>query len=505
MEEHRENLSKRAFLNALTGVIDFGAKTLVGFIINPIMVTKLGTVSYGAWQVIGQLNSYMATADIRAATSLKYLLARNRTVSSDYELKKTVSKALYANIIFIPVYSVLGTVIIWFSPVVAGVEKDLFGIIRMASSLMVISFIVTQFFFLFESTLHGMNLAYKRIGVRAFITILGGFATAGVLYTGYGIIGLAAVSIGVSLLTGLTFWWIVKKTIPWFAFVKVEIAEILQFVKLSGWFMLLKFADLANQSIDMILLGYFAGPKYVSVYAITKYTTTAASGIAKTVSNAASIGIGKFVGENNREKIATARQQLLSIQWLVLTVLGAIICAFNESFIFLWTHQELYSGQLETLLIVCIALLVVLYQVDSSIINFSLNIKKKIAVSFISSAVTVLLGWVLIPKIQITGLLIAIFAGSLFNVIMFAKMVGQTFRIKNVLRRLLLSKASVWGLTLLVISSYIGNFVYTHDWLDLVSYIFIFGAILAFFIWFIVMNGDERATIIQKTCSLRRK
>lgn len=505
MEERKENLSKRAILNALTGIIDFGAKMLVGFILNPIMVAKLGTVFYGAWQVIGQLNSYMATADIRAATSLKYLLARNRTVSSDHELRKAVSKALYANAIFIPLYSLLGVAIIWFSPIVAGVGEALYSTVRIATSLVVISFITTQFFFLFESTLHGMNLAYKRIGIRAIITILGGVAMVSVLYTGYGIVGLAAVQIGISVLTGFTFWWIVKRSIPWFAFVKVGFGEIWEFVRLSGWFMLLKFADLTNQSIDMILLGYFAGPKQVSIYAITKYTTNAASGIARTVSNAVSIGIGKFVGEKNAVKVVRARQQLLAIQWYILIILGAVICLFNESFIRLWTEEALYGGPFETLLIVSISLLIVLYQIDSAIINFTLNIRRKVAISFGSSVIMVLMAWALVPDLKITGLLIAIFVGNLFNVVMFAKIVAKTFDMRKALTSIFFSKIAGIGVLLLGISSYLSVFIYASNWLILSLYILTYGAILALFIWFFIISKDERVLIIQKIGSLKQK
>ena len=376
-----ENLRRRAFLNSITSLIDYVAKMGVGFFLNPFMVTMLGPIYFGAWQVISQLNSYMATADLRAATSLKFILSRDRSTKKDIELKEAVSAALYSNLVFVPLYLIAGVFITWFAPILAGVELSYYYVVRVATSLLVFSFIATQFFFLFESTLHGMNLSYKRIGIRALITLLGGAATAIVLFFGYGIIGMAFVQIIIAIATGLSFLWIVKTNIPWFGFVKVKTRQVVDFIKLSGWYMLQKFADLLSQSIDMILLGYLAGPTYVGAYAITKYLMIAASGLIRTVSNASAIGIAKFIGERNYEKLLEARSQLIFIQWLLITIAGSIVCLFNKSFVNLWTENNLFSGQIETLLIVLIASVTVLYQIDSSIISSTLNVKRKIIVT----------------------------------------------------------------------------------------------------------------------------
>ena len=249
-----------------------------------------------------------------------------------------------------------------------------------------------------------MNLSYKRIGIRAIIVILGGILTAVVLYLGFGIIGMAAIQIFIATTIGLSFWWIVKKNIPWFEFVKVKKSNVVSFIRLSGWYMLLKFSDLFSQSIDMILLGFLAGPKYVAAYAISKYMMMATSGIVRTVSNSTSIGISKFIGEKNFEKLIDARSQIVSIQWVLIIVGGSLVCLYNKSFVSIWTEDDLFSGQLETFFIVMISLVMVLYQVDSGIINSSLNIKRKILLTLLSATISVILSFILIPYFQTFGI-----------------------------------------------------------------------------------------------------
>lgn len=499
-----ENLRRSAFLNSLTGMIDYISKIGVGFFLNPIMVAVLGPVYYGAWQVISQLNSYMATADIRAATSLKFILSRDRSVSNELELKKSVSSALYANLIFIPFYLIIGLVIIWFAPILAGVDKQYFNNVRIASSLLVLSFIITQFFFLFESTLHGMNLSYKRIGIRAIIVILGGILTAVVLYLGFGIIGMAAIQIFIATTIGLSFWWIVKKNIPWFEFVKVKKSNVVSFIRLSGWYMLLKFSDLFSQSIDMILLGFLAGPKYVAAYAISKYMMMATSGIVRTVSNSTSIGISKFIGEKNFEKLIDARSQIVSIQWVLIIVGGSLVCLYNKSFVSIWTEDDLFSGQLETFFIVMISLVMVLYQVDSGIINSSLNIKRKILLTLLSATISVILSFILIPYFQTLGMLISIFIGILFLAFSNTFLVMRFTSNKSVFKNLYFSRLSLVGFIIILLSSYLSLLINVETWLLLFIYTAVTSIILILLTWFIGMNNYQRVLILNTLKKIKK-
>lgn len=499
-----ENLRKRALLNAITGGLDYGTKLLVGFFLNPIMVSVLGSILFGAWQVIGQLNSYMATADIRAATSLKFILSRDRSINTDSELRKTVSSALYANAVFIPLYLVVGCLISWFSPVVAGVTLDYYLTVRIATAFLVVSFITTQFFFLFESTLHGMNLAYKRIGIRAIITILGGGLTAGVLYKGYGIVGMAVVQIVISTATGLSFWWIIKRNIPWFGFTKVAAKDVLSFIKLSGWFMLMKFADLISQSIDMILLGYLAGPKHVASYAITKYSMNAVAGLVRTMSTSASVGINKFIGERKFDVLLEARKQLFTIQWVLIAVGGTLICAFNQSFIMLWTKGDLFSGQAETFLIVLIACTTVLYQTDGAIISATLDVRRKILYTLFAAAVTIFLSVILVPYLVTLGLLIAILAGCVVTLVCNGVLVRHITSGTGIFRSLVFSRTACVGLFLISISNIFPRYLDINNWSQLGLFIIVAGAFFGTTMWGLGMNNVERQVVLNSIMKTRK-
>ena len=49
------SLSKRASLNMVAAVLDYAARIVVGLLLNPLLVTRLGDVTYGVYQVLGRL------------------------------------------------------------------------------------------------------------------------------------------------------------------------------------------------------------------------------------------------------------------------------------------------------------------------------------------------------------------------------------------------------------------------------------------------------------------
>lgn len=499
----QENLRRNAFLNSITGVIDYSSKLTVNFFLNPFIISVLGSMFFGVWQIISQLNGYMATADIRAATSLKFILSRDRSVKNDFELKKVVSLALYSNILFVPLYIVLGAIIVWIAPSIANIDSEHFTVVRIATSILVLSFLLTQVFFIFESTLHGMNLAYKRIGVRAFITIVGGGLTAIVLYKGYGIIGMAFVQVILTVLIGITFYWIIVKNLPWFEFVKVKRNEIVKFIKLSGWYMLLKLSDLLNQSIDLILLGFLAGPNFVSIYVISKYTSTASTGIIRTISGGASIGVAKFIGEHNYKKLMIARKQLILIQLAIALIIGLLIIIFNKSFVILWTANTFYSGDLNTYLIVLVSVLVILQKTDSNIINSTLDVKSKIKVTVLSAVLIISFSFYLIPLFDITGLLISLLIGAVFLTIMNSVLVSKLTSNKNY-HDIILSRPLIVGIILMSAASYISSYIFIENWFTLISATVIASIIIIPLVLLLCFEKEKRSEIIESIKKIKK-
>lgn len=498
-----ENLRQRAYLNTIASWIDTGTKMLVDFFLKPIIISLLGVTLFGIWQIIGQLNSYMTTVDLRSGTSVKWYVAKNRTSSDDLDLKKTMTAAVISNLLLLPLYLLAGAIIVWKAPNVANADLEYYLMIRLAASLLVVGFILNQYSFLLQSILTGMNLSFKRMGVKATITILSGLATIAVLYCGYSLPAMAMVGIGVALITGFMYWWILIRNVSWFGFAKVTWSRITGFFSLNMKFMALKAVTVINESIDYVLLGYFAGPKFVTSYAVTRYLVRASSLILLNVNSSITPGLGRLVGEGNYKKLFEARKTLLTLDWFAITIAGCVILIWNKSFVSIWIEESMFVGFIETLLIVGIASLKLVQRIDGSIILMTLDIWAKIIFTGIIGITTILLATILIPRYQTLGLLIAIAAGTAVITFMNSIIAQNKFEKAGFIKEIFFTRKAIICTALLLFSSYAGTHLEVHNWPSLIFALTGTTLLVIIFIWFLAMSKDDKTIIISNYKKIR--
>jgi O-antigen/teichoic acid export membrane protein len=487
-----ENLRQTGYLNIISNGLDTVVKIGVVFFLNPILVSTLGASLFGVWQIINQMNSYMTTVDLRSGTSLKWYVARNRTILADIELQRGMTAGLLSNVIFLPVYIIAGIVLVWLAPSITNVDPVHTHMVRLTIGLLVIAFIIDQYAFLFQSILVGMNLSYKNVGIRVSLTVLGGMGTFLVVYMGYGLPGMAKVAIGIALLSGIINLWIVKKFVQWFGFAQVNFKRIKSFFGLTLRFMVLKTATLLSESTDLILLGFFAGPKFVAAYVITRYMIQAFSIVLKTVQSSIAPGLGSLVGEGNVEKLVEARKLLIAFNWFSITSVGCVIVLWNRLFISTWVTADLYVGTLECLLIVLIACFNLLKGIDGSIIIMSLDIKRQATITGIVALLTIFLSSLLIPLFQTLGLLLAVLVGEIALSIAYSLISQKLVHKKGFLKELFLSRKAIAGILLMSVASYAGTYTEVGGWASLAASLVITGLVFMVITWFASMSKADK-------------
>lgn len=488
----KENLKQRAYLNSLSSMIDYAGAQITGFIINPFIVGGLGSAMYGVWQMLGQMTGYAKMADTRATQVLKWSLASKRDIAQEEELKSDVTTALIVTLISLPFAMIIGGLISWYAPLITQTEERYFNLIRATCAILIFCLIINKVFDLFESVLGGMNLGYKRMGVRTVIIVLGGSLKVAVISKGYGLIGLSVVQVFVALITGLTFYFIVKKQVPWFKFGKTNLSKIKSFGKLSGWFMAFSTLKMFLLNSDKILLGFFVGPLYVSKYALTMFTSHAVQGALVSVITGVTPGVSSLFGKKEFEKVKQARQSIISLIWLLTTSIGVTILLCNKSFISLWVGDEHYAGVMENLLIMLVAIQVIFFQLDSFIINVTLDLKKKVFLTAAASAVTIILAYFLVSNFEIIGLCISILIGRLVLTFGFPLILNAQMNNKfNPLTLTALQPFIISGI-LFLLATYYGNVVDITNWF----YLILFGCtsllVVGFAFWFLGIEKKGR-------------
>src|ERR1044071_6142742 len=86
-----KGLTQKAYLNAISIMLDYGAKILVLSIVTPILVAGLGRSLFGVWQMLSRLVTYMQAADGRPTQALKWALAHEQDSERDEVKRRQVS------------------------------------------------------------------------------------------------------------------------------------------------------------------------------------------------------------------------------------------------------------------------------------------------------------------------------------------------------------------------------------------------------------------------------
>ena len=508
MSDHnimKQNLTQRAYLNSITSILDYSSKLITGFIVTPFLISGLGDILFGVWQILGQLSGYTDFADIRASQVLKWAIAKDRDSLPDKELKKYVTATFLLTLFMLPIFLLISVIIIWYSPQITGVGSEYADTVRMTTSLVILSVLIFKLFSIFESILRGMNLGYKRMGFRASIFIAIGFIKILAIKMGYGLIELALIQVLNSLIISFVIYIIIKKHVPWFGFEKINYKETKSFFKTSGWFMGWMSVQMVIINSDKVLLGYLAGPVFVTKYVITKYLSySILSGFINNIVHGALPGIGNLFGKKEYKKLSDIRQNIMVTTLLFSVGLGFIILLFNHSFIGLWSKADLFIGQKENLIILVMVVQYIFIQNDSTIINTTLDIKSKTIIGLFSAIISILGVFVFIKiyNYGIMGLCLGLIVGRLIQSISYPIIINKKIQVDSK-NNFLHFRSLIISISVLSLGYYLGNNIVLQKWTHLIFLSALIFPLIIIFIFYLGFKTEQRSEIMKYASKIR--
>jgi O-antigen/teichoic acid export membrane protein len=426
-----DGLSKKAYLNATTSILEYGARLLVNFITIPIVVSGLGNYSYGLWQILNQAIGYISSTSAKPTQALKWSLANQQT-SDDFESKRRyVGSTIAVWIVFFPVLAVIGGILSWFLPVWLNVPLSSFWPVRIAAGILVLNLIMKNLSSLPRSVLLGENLGYKRMGLSALLVLIGGALTLVAVYLRTGLVGLAATVLITTILGGILFLLVVKKYSPWFGVARASSDILRNFFRLSIWFMAWDLIFSVMIASDVVLLGLLKSVESVTSYTLTKHAPDLLISIIAIMVNGILPGLGGIIGSGDIEKASKIRNEIMTFSWLALTFLGSAILLWNQVFLNLWVGAHQYIGTISNFLVVIFVIQFVLIQNDADIINLSLRIQWKVLIGALSVGLSLVVAGLLVGRynLGVEGLLLGLIVGRSILSIGYPILVGQFLKI----------------------------------------------------------------------------
>lgn len=408
-----DTLSQKASLNMVAAVLDYGARIVVGLVVTPVLVSRLGDLAFGVYQTLGRLVGFATPAGGRPSQALKWTIARQQH-STEYEEKRLqVGSALAVWFLFLPVLALAGGVLAWFAPLLLGLPEGLHLTVRAAAGLLVLDLIVTNLLTIPRSVLEGENLGYKRMGLSTLVVLIGGALTVVVAVLGGGLIGVTACVLATTTLTGLLFLRVTRRHVRWFGMARPRLSAVRSFLTLSGWFLAWSLVMQVMRGSDVVLLGIATAPEEVTVYALSRYVPETIFGVVAIVIAGIMPGLGGVLGAGQTKRAADVRSESMTVTWLLATAAGATYLVVQESFLDLWVGAEYYPGDTAALLIVVMVLQFALIRNDANIIDLTLELRGKVLLGMLSAALSIGLAVLFITAWDggITGLVLGFIAG----------------------------------------------------------------------------------------------
>ena len=459
-------LTRRASLNALQSLLDYGARLGVGLVVTPIVVEGLGRSLFGVWEMIGRLIGYMSAADGRPTEALRLLIATKQGADDSMEHRRAVGSALVVWLWFLPLVAGVGALLVWLSPIVTKVPASLQTTVRLASVALVLSLLVGGLASIPESVLRGMNLGYRRMGFQAGLNVIGGALTAGAIYAGLGLVGLAGAQVVVIAVTGLCFWLLVKHYVPSFGVARPAPGDVRSLLGMSAWIAIGEVIAKLALASDVIILGMVVSPVVVTTYVLTGYAGRIALGIHLFTVGATMPGLGGVIGRGEFERAAQLRQEIMTLTWLFATAVGGTILLWNRSFLALWVGPENYAGLWVNLLIVVVTAQTALVRSDAYVLDATLQPRLRVGVATAAAVGILGVALALTPSLGMVGVCLGVLAGRFVQTVAYPLLVNS--RLRRPARLPLRAIARPLAVMLLTFggAAYLGERVHARHWLD---------------------------------------
>ena len=458
-------LTTRASLNAVQSLLDYAARLGVGLVITPLLVSRFGRELFGVWEMLNRLIGYMSAADGRPTEALRLVIATKQAAADPLEHRRAVGSALVVWLLFSPLVAGLGSVLVWLSPLVTKVPPALHTTVRLASAALLVSLLIGGLSSVPESVLRGMNLGYKRMGFQAALNVIGGGLTAGAVYAGLGLVGVAGAQVALMAITGVCFWILVKRYVASFGVARPSAPEVRSLLGMSVWIAVGEVVAKLATASDVIILGMVASPALVTTYVLTGYAGRIALGLHVFTTGAAMPGLGGVIGRGEYEWAARLRREIMNLTWLFVTAVGATILLWNRSFLALWVGPVNYAGFWTNLLIVIVTVQTALVRSDAYVLDATLQPRLRVRVAAVAAVVIIGASLALTPALGMVGVCLGVLAGRLVQSIAYPLLVDRCLHrpprlaVRPIIRPLLVM------LLLFGVTAVLGDRVLTAHWL----------------------------------------
>jgi O-antigen/teichoic acid export membrane protein len=344
--------TERAGKGVIANIFNYGGQIVIQLLLAPVILSLAGQEILGAYAIIIQIIGYLILLDMGFNFAFIRYLAYANGLDDNGRYFREVMNAGWAcltavGVVYVIVTSLLAIhigAIVKLSP---HVEFQARTALLMLAGWGLIRFPLS----VFRSALPAIqDMAFRHLSAGLANAMRLGFSL-GLVYWGYGLVGLVGGAIGGEVLDILVCRWryrcLLPEAFPRFRPIKWNFFKELYIFGLQA--MAIIIADKLILFSDNIVVGYLFGPVATSIYYITQLPALMGNKFVFTLYHNASPALNQMEAQNDPERLRNAYLKLQRYTLLLVIPFAVSLVGLNASFIKLWVGSAQFGGQLMTL------------------------------------------------------------------------------------------------------------------------------------------------------------
>lgn len=392
-------------------------ETLVGFLIMPFLILRLGDATYGIWIILGALTSYFGLLDIGVRGSIGRHVALHHSSGNRTAMNQTATGG-------VAIISVVGLAAILAGLFFGDAFFQIFDVPpeKQADTLLALKLVTVQFaFYLLATAFDAMLWGLQRFDWLNLVDIpavlLRGGLTFALVHSEHDLITLAWITLGVSVVTALAKFLLTRLAdsqlrIRLHFLNRASIRELLEY---GSWNLIANVARVTRRQLTPLMIGTLLGLTLIAPYSVADRLIGA---IAAAL--AAITGVLTPYSTVLHAKAQTERQSRLFLQGgrystTFAIYLIAFLSIMGDSLIQLWIGHPLGQAALLFVILALGELLPSTQFVTNGILMAKARHRALAGFALVETVIVFLLSVILIPSYGLIGASLAIAIPAFFT------------------------------------------------------------------------------------------
>jgi len=425
------NYSKKITKNVIANYLGYVVNFVVGFLLAPFIIHRLGDASYGIWAILGQLTGYLGILDLGIAQANKIYVAKYNAQNSPEEINKILSTSFFFYIIPGSLALLLGIVLSFFVDRIFNIPVELKKQAQIVLIIVSFDLFLNFIFRVFRGALQG----FQRYDIDNIIQVTSTLLKAPLvllfLNYHYGLIKLSLIIFSLHIVEFILSIIFLKKTVFPKIAIKFKFFEK-EKIKILFNYSFFVFINLIAMRLilytDNLIIGFFLPIEMVTLYVIgwklVSYTRQLNSLMVFTFSPT----VTEMKANRDYEYIRKLMVKGSKVSVLLTYPIGLFLIFFGKDLISLWVGAQYIESYKYMIILLIPDLIFISFSTGVSILYGIEKHKFYAFTTTMTAIMNFLISVYLVQKIGLTGVAL----GTAIPVIFFNCIITPIYILKTI-------------------------------------------------------------------------